>query len=556
MTRVLPPGPLTPHGWYHLTHPHIPQMWLDSYDESVRIHLMGGYAIPDRMAPECVRLTGLDGLVPPWKHIQQKGASEDGVTHIDALYDPTEIKCKFRIQGRDNQARRETQRLLVDSIDAKQQSTLNFLTHEMGHWWAPVRWFQGGDNAVKIVTEQELAVRLQGDDAFWRTYDDTAAFTPTYATLDAQEFDEELTGWPVHRYEGGGAGGPVGTPAGIKWAESGTTGASVVLGPFEGFDTLTDNQTCTVTLGSAMEWGFLDGAFFDLWCRQNRDGDEWGGDGIRFRVGQKRVLISGWVDYVKVWERQWLKPIPPLWGEKFTAVAGVPGNPRKYQLQRGGVPIFTITEQGTQTRISAAHRGTGLGLRAGNGILSQASPAIIRGFTAGDNALVTQQGFLARTNVGDQPMYDDYTLFGPFNKVRIWDGPASDAFVEFGPLLPGQIVFLRTDARSQTTLVQDLTSAPPPTGEANTFAAALDKFLSFAALNGAFGDQIKSLFGIKAPQGNLYKYLKGRFSENAAIPAKSPGSPAQPYFVKVEIEGGTAESKIIASGTPLRRSPF
>jgi hypothetical protein len=85
----------------------------------------------------------------------------------------------------------------------------------------------------------------------------------------------------------------------------------------------------------------------------------------------------------------------------------------------------------------------------------------------------------------------------------------------------------------------------------------LTKFLSFAGMNeGAFGDQIKSLFGIRPPQGNLYKYLNGRFSENAAIPPKSPGYPLRPYHVKVEIIGGNADTKVIASGTPLRRWPI
>jgi hypothetical protein len=57
-----------------------------------------------------------------------------------------------------------------------------------------------------------------------------------------------------------------------------------------------------------------------------------------------------------------------------------------------------------------------------------------------------------------------------------------------------------------------------------------------------------------APQGNLYSLLNGRFSE--PIPPKSPGNPAEEYFIKVEIEGGNADSQIIASGIPLRRNPY
>ena len=563
MVEVYPRGPVTPHGWFHITRGEVPLMWLDAYDDSCLFHLMGGYAIPTPEDPEAVHLTGLKGLIPPWKHIDQKGASEDGVTQVDALYDPIEPEATFEIRGRDAIHTREVDRALLGSIDAKLQSKLHFHTPDLGHWWAPIRWFKGGStDAVRNPHEHRIIrnLRFRADNAFWRTDDNCDSFAPDYDAFTATTFDEELTGWPQYRYEGAGAGGPVGTGDGIAWDESGTTGVSVVLGPYEDFDTDTDSQVVSVVIGSPMQFGFLDGAFIDGWCRQNRAGDgvSWGGDGIRFRVGQGRVLISGWVNYVQVWERQWLKPVPPMWGEKFTFVAGMPGAPRKYQIQRNGIPIFTITESGTQTVIGADHRGTGGGMRAGAGLLSQASPSYIRKISAGDNHTVTQSGFLVRTNPGDQPMYDDYTLFGPFEKVRIWDGPGAgpNDYVEFGPLLSGQIVLLRTDPRSQTTLVQDLTVDPLPTAEANTFADALDKFLSFAGMNGAFGDQIKGLFGIKAPQGNLYRYLTGRFSDNYAIPPKSPGNPVQPYHVKVEIEDGTAESKVIVAGTPLRRSPI
>lgn len=197
-------------------------------------------------------------------------------------------------------------------------------------------------------------------------------------------------------------------------------------------------------------------------------------------------------------------------------------------------------------------------MAAGAGALSQRSPAWVRKVSAGDNAEVTQSGFLQRVNIGDQPMYDDYTIFGPASSVRIWDGPGSDEFVEFGPVLANQIVFLRTDPRSRTTLVQDLTVVPPSPQELNIFQQAVKAFSSFAFGNNVppLMRTIESLFGIRPPQGNLYKYLKGRFSERAAIPPKSPGNPAKPYYVRVEIQGGNADSKIIASGTPLRRWPL
>jgi hypothetical protein len=159
-------------------------------------------------------------------------------------------------------------------------------------------------------------------------------------------------------------------------------------------------------------------------------------------------------------------------------------------------------------------------------------------------------------NVGDQPMYWDATLFGPFDKVRLYDGPGADECVEFGPLLANQVVFLRTDPRSNTTLVQDLTSTPPNPQTLSVFQQGVKALLSFFSNQNAFTDQVSSLFGIATPQGNLYKYLSGRFSDNAAIPPRPTTGPVPTYHVKVEIVGGNADSKVIASGIPRRRYPL
>lgn len=559
MTVRYPAGPVTPHGWYHLVKGQIPMMWLTAYDESIITHLTGGLSIPDRYeAPECVHLTGLKGLIAPWKHITQKGATQDGVTHIDALYDPTEVEAQLECWGRDAKHTRKVYRDLIGSIDAKQQSLLHFFTQEEGHWWAPIRWFQGAPpEPVSFDRHQRVSLRLQADDAFWRTYDHADNFTFTYEDMTATSFDEGLSGWPQYRYEGTGGGGPVGTGTQIKWDESGNDGVSVMLGPFEDFDTDTNDQVVNIVIGSPSEYGLFDGAFVDLWARCNRDGSgDWAGDGVRARIGMGRVFITAFVNFVEVWERQWLKPIPPVWGEKYSLVAGTPGDPRRFRILRNGLPLLTHKESGTASMLGEDHRGIGVGMRAGAALLSQASPSTIRKVSAGDNAEVSQSGFLKRINIGDQPMYDDYTLFGP-GMFKLYDGPGSDEYVEFGPLLPNQVVFLRTDPRTNTTLVQDMTVTPAWPQQLNVFQDALQKFLTFAGANGsALEDQVKSMFGVQPPQGNLYKYLSGRFSDNAAIPAKSPGNPVAPYFVKVEIEGGNADSMVIASGTPRRRYPL
>lgn len=566
-----PKGKITPHGWYHLVKGEKPMMWLTAYDDSMRFDLSGGLAIPDRYeAPEAAHLVGLKGLIPPWKHIQQKGATQDGVTHIDALYDPIEVTADLQCWGRDARHTRTVYRDLIASIDAKQQSLLHFWTHEEGHWWAPIRWFQGAPpEPVAITTHQNVSLRLQADDGFWRTHDHTSVFQFSYADF-TEEFgtdyaDDAGPDWPL-RYNGEG-GGHVYTSGGLlrfqddpdDWTLTETR--EVVAGPYRDFETETDNQVVSMVFGGLQEWSFPDSGANDLWARMGRDSNgDWDGNGIRLRVQRHWIKLSRFNNFSQTVLFQRPLLVRALPGERFTLVAGYTGNERLFKVfrgKRGQLEILAHKESGTGSELGPDFRGVGWGMQAGGAVITQATPAPIRAVEAGDNAMATQSGFLERVNIGDQPMWDDYTLFGPFSKVKIYDGPGSSEYVEFGPLLDNQIVFLRTDPRSNTTLVQDLTTVPPTPQELNLFQDALSKFLSFAGMNNsALGDQVKSLFGIRPPQGNLYKYLNGRFSDNAAIPAKSPGNGASPYFVKVEIEGGNADSRVIASGTPKRRYPL
>jgi hypothetical protein len=152
-------------------------------------------------------------------------------------------------------------------------------------------------------------------------------------------------------------------------------------------------------------------------------------------------------------------------------------------------------------------------------------------------------------------MYRDYTLFGP-GVFRIHDGPDSDEFIEFGPLLDNQVAFLRSDPRSSTPLVLDLTTTPPTPQQLTKFQAALKKRLGSRADTSAYYQQIESRWGIVPPQGPFYSLLNGRFSDASAIPPKPAGRPADPYYIRVDIDDANANSRIISAGTPLRRWPL
>lgn len=345
-----PAGPITPHGQYHILKGLHPVVQLKAFDDSIWWDLMGGRAIPSFENPEVVQIKrdGLKGLVPPWKTIDQKGAVEDGVHFVDALYDPIEVDMQLIARARDARYLRQVVRDLIGSIDVKQTSKLSWFTTDMGSWWSEVRWFKTLPDSMDIGGQrrtQDLSLTLRGDNGFWRTHDDVA--------------------------------------------------------------------------------------------------------------------------YVRA-------------------------------------PEASV--------------------------------------------------FLDRKNIGDQPMYDRYTCVGP-GTFRFANGPGSTQMVEFGPLLPNQVAQLRIDPRRRQVI--NLTSVPASPQEYAQFVAVKKNLLTLTQVLSVF-NSIFGILGIGAapPQGNMYSLLKGRWSDAAAIPAKSPGAPAQTYKVRVEITGGNSQTGIIAAGTPLRRLPY
>jgi len=580
MTKRYPANEITPHGWWFLTKGDQPTVWLSAYDGSIDFHLMGGHSIPARPdAPESVQIKrgGLKGLIPPWKHIDQKGATEDGVTNIDTLYDPTEVQLDVVCRGRNGKYTQRVVRDLIASIDGKQEATLNFLTHDMGHWWAPLRWFQGAPPNPFMGGQsrrQELSLRLRGDHAFWRSYDDTSSFQFAYDSMvenfSYTDTNDMGVNWPTYFYEGSGGGFPRTNGSVAFWSRSGTAARSAVIGPYKDFDTDTDNQVIEISFGAIPTNYYTWGPFNDIWGRMGVDGSgNWNGNGIRARIG--RDGLFGWVElsrynnFVKTkLTSKWIG-FPPRRGEKYRLVCGSASGARIFKIYRNGIPVLTHKENGTGSVMNSSHRGIGFGFHAAAASGGQKPPAHVTKITAGDNATINQSGYFQCTNIGDQPLYYDYTAFGPFTKLKIYDGPGSSDYVEFGPLVANQAVLLRTDPRDRNVYDLAVVPATPSTQEASIFQAALNGLLSFISLGGAnpIFQVVQSIFGIfgggsapALPQGNVYSLMKGRFSDRSAIPPKSPGNPAVSQFVKVEVVGGNADTLIICSGTPLRRYPL
>jgi hypothetical protein len=749
MTKIVyPAGPVTPHGRYHIRKGDFPDVSLMSPNDQIVIWLMGGHAIPDPfLYPEVIHVTKMSGLIAPWETIDQQGATEDGVSFVDALYGPTEVDVEVKLVARDAKHLRRLRRHLFECLDVKSQSEFGFMTHELGYWWAPIRWWKKPDNPESGPQQctQTLTLRLRGDSGFWQSFPDLASFGFLYEDMK-DEFEIDYSGdlgpnWPQYytgtgtgyhhtsaglaawvddpdsifftgtkrviagpykdfdtptddqsvtiefanspefgtgdgaandvwvrmgrdadgNWDGNGVRGRIGwgyiqltrfvdfvettmaqtfellppiigekltltvtgrnfalirydifgapwlkisyneteavsrmgadyrgvgfgmqagsalitqaTPASIRqvytaagvldafstvyptdlgpnwplrysglndayiqsngadavWVDnSGTGSQEVVNGPYKDFETATDNQVVSMLLGSFPEWSVPEQGANDLWARMGRNPDgSWDGNGVRARIQTGAASLTCFVDFTPVWDRTVNGLIFPGIGTVATLVAGYTGSLRLFKIQIGGAAVLQYQEPTATSLVGPDYRGIGFGVRAAGALITQATPATVRRVTAGDNAEVTQSGFLKRHNGGDQDAYDEYTLYGPATKFLIANGPGSTDMIEFGPLAVGEIAHIRTDPRRKQV---------------------------FDMSGGTETPVSPALFGA-SPTDNMARRMKGRFTTDCAIPAKEAGMRVPEYLVACAIQGGNADSRIDAALTPLRRYP-
>lgn len=549
MSRIVyPAGPATKAGCYHIRKGDLPMVSLQAYNDQIIFWLMGGLSLPDPTRPECVQIRDIRGLMAPWRHIEQQGANQHGVTHVDELYEPTEVDIDVVLFARDAKHLRRLRRHLHEALDAKMEIEFGYITPEEGHWWAPVRWRQKFDGSDITPNQCVLAMtlKLQADNAFYQSYPDVAEFgfvyedcTDTFNEADYTADKNCGPNWPIH-YDGDGGGYLYSNGHHARWRDDPddtftTRTREAVAGPYKDFETATDNQVVRDVLGSSPEWSAPETGANDLWARMGRNEDgTWDGCGIRLRRGWGRFTLSAFVDGEEIWSRvvRGLTPehpavIIPHIGDEWTLAAGYEDDPRMFKVFRNGAEVLKYKEVGTASKLGEGYRGVGFGVRAAGAWVTQATPAIVRKIAAGDNAAVTQSGVLERRNAGDQDAYDSFTLYGPATKFEISNGPFSDDMIEFGPLGPGEIAHIRTDPRRRG--VFDYTHITGP-------------------------EVAPALFGA-SPTDTMYRRMKGRFTSECAIPRKEPGMRVKTHLIKVGITGGNADSRIVASLTPLRRYP-
>jgi hypothetical protein len=574
-----PSNSLTPAGGCHLLKGDRPIVRYRSYDDAILFDLMGPGSLVDPTTPESVRLLDIKGLIPPWKNLRQKGATEDGATYVTSLYDPIDIDLTVMIRGRDPVHAREVLRAWIDSWDAKQPGTLSWFTPEMGYWWTQTRWEKNPVDPMigGNFTRQKLQMVASVDCGFWRSYPTTDVFAYSYLTA-TDAFTTNTSGahnlgsnWTIH-YNGVGDGYMFadGTSA-TSTLEHGACGVA----QYNGYVSESDEQIVTITLGARDTWPAASDTYIDIWLRMHNSGTP-GADGLRCRLGYipptpslcgptqpaSFVRLSYFVSGVETLLREDHVTVPFEPGDQIAVAAGgYSGHLNSYFVSRGTNPnvglnnvswsnIMTVVNtQGDGSHVGVNYRGAGFGMQAdGTNIV----PSVYN-WTAGDSTASEEAGYVTLYNVGDQDMWPFYILVGP-GLFGIGDGPNATQAVTYGPLQQNQVVFINTDPNLYGVI--DLTSMPPPGTPASSqfisqLSAALAEYNAF--LSAGIPAPNLSVFGTPFPQGNPYSLLSGRFSR--PIPAKLPGSSAKPQQIAVAVEGGGPTTAILAAGIPYRRYP-
>ena len=183
------------------------------------VHPISGGLAPRPPVGEGVQLLDIKGLHGPFKHVDQQGAHQDGVTYLDSPYDAAEVDMTISVFGRDQVGRRRAYRRWLASWEPKKLGRMWWFTADMGHWWMDMRLLQEPRDVIKAgdALSQQYAWAGRGDFPFWVSFDSmsTKLIASNATTLAdpagkaAPNFAQlwnrgDQDGWPIMLLQGPG----------------------------------------------------------------------------------------------------------------------------------------------------------------------------------------------------------------------------------------------------------------------------------------------------------------------------------------------------------------
>jgi hypothetical protein len=164
-----------------------PNVWLTSADGGSKFYIAGGMMpfpnIPGQDGVICTEWpTGLDAK---FRHLDQAGAEQDGVTWTGTVYDPTVITLPLEAHAYTPQGLSAVVAEWKAALDPKNPCTLEYWTQDRGYWFTNPRLGQAwmpkqnpGGMSPRRARKQDLTTQLRVDDVFWKSIASTSTFAP------------------------------------------------------------------------------------------------------------------------------------------------------------------------------------------------------------------------------------------------------------------------------------------------------------------------------------------------------------------------------------------
>ncbi|MEG8184644.1 hypothetical protein GZH49_40130 [Nocardia terpenica] len=193
------------------TPPHEPTVWqLDSLlaeDDSVltwigadesRWPISGGLAPMPGVQPG-VALQSIAGPMGSFKHLDQVGARQDGVTWEDTVWDATELDLGVNISAPSPREFRLVMHRWLDSWDTRTQGRLTWYSRQFGEWWIDLRAAKLPANVIKTAPASLTTLDVnwvgRADFPFWVSFDSVSALVASDPTILTDPAGRNPPGW-------------------------------------------------------------------------------------------------------------------------------------------------------------------------------------------------------------------------------------------------------------------------------------------------------------------------------------------------------------------------
>jgi hypothetical protein len=218
-----------------------PNVWITSADGNSRFYILGGMMpwpnIPGQDGVICTEWpTGLDAK---FRHLDQAGANQDGITWQGTVYDPMVINLPCEAHAYTPQGLSQVVAEWKALWDPKTPCTLEYFTLDRGYWFTNPRLGQSPTAKAqqklspRRARKQDVASQIRVDDAFWKSIASTSTFAPgvsgtTNGFLPFVNIGSEM-GWPgLLVYAGSGSNTPT-----FSFSNGVNSSSMITFGPLE-----------------------------------------------------------------------------------------------------------------------------------------------------------------------------------------------------------------------------------------------------------------------------------------------------------------------------------